>query len=146
MKVIRVINMFVCISYVFSLQARAPYLLLTFKDPISHTDFLIPWRRNKNMHSGYGGHLETEMPLGSTLTHDWVKYKSDRGLACLHILLSNGFTRSGGLSFPLLCALFCASTGPTVSVTMATISVSGEYLAIGWSAIIVLLKALSQKI
>lgn len=48
--------------------------------------------------------------------------------------------------FPLLRALFCAGAGPTVGVTMATISVSGEYLARGWSAITGLLKALSQKI
>lgn len=48
--------------------------------------------------------------------------------------------------FPLLRALFCAGAEPTVGVTMATISVSGEYLALGWSAITGLLKALSQKI
>lgn len=52
-------------------------------------------------------------------------------------------TGSDALSFP---ACIILSLRRTVSVTMVTISVSGEYLALGWSAITGLLKALSQKI
>lgn len=49
MKVIRVINMFVCIAYEFSFGAWAPASSLTLPDSISCSDFLPPPRCNKNM-------------------------------------------------------------------------------------------------
>lgn len=147
MKVIKVINMFVCIPYEFCTLPTEISSLLTLRDPISCTDIPAPWRCNKNILSaGYGKHLKTQMlPVVPTVSQVCMKHKHHRGLACLSIVLSNGLPAQA-LSFHLLCALFCSSPGPTVGVTMATISVLGEYLALGWSAITGLLKALSLKI
>lgn len=60
-----------------------------------------------SLSTGYARDLQIQMPPGSTLTHDLVKYKSHRGLACLHILLSNGLPILAVCLSPPACVILC---------------------------------------
>lgn len=133
-------------SFALCLRGRAPSSLLTF--PRSNKLYWFPHTLEERWKYALGvvRHLEILMPPGSTLSRvSW----NTRAIEVWHVCalccqMDYPLRRS---LFPFfLRALFCAGARPTVGVAMATISVSGEYLVLGWSAIRGLLKALSQKI
>lgn len=110
-KTMKVIKWSICLfaflmSFALCLQGRAPSSLLTLQDPISRTDFLIPWRCNEICALSTGD-LEIQMPLGSTLSRFSMKLKSHRGLARLRIVLSNGLPVLALTLSPPACIILC---------------------------------------
>lgn len=129
MKVIKVINVFVCISYVFfTLPPGQGFILIA---PI--------WRSNKPYWFSHTFAVQWKYALYQLGMADIWRLKCHWDLLWLMTWWNIRVTEVWHVCtfccqtdypfwqplFPLLRALFCAGTGPTVSVTMATISVSG---------------------
>lgn len=128
MKVIKAIDMFVCIFYEYCTLPSGQCSILAAHIPRSNKPPCLP-RSDKSLFVRQISEGSAHMKVGV------IKLCRVCVLCC---------QMDFPLSFCLPCALFLA--GVAVGITIATGSVSGEYLVLAWCAITGHLKALSTKI